>query len=679
MRVQNANKLLGMTRDQIMTVYHNNPMVRVKFDDGEVEMRWRYVIYSWMFWEFHRNYSKLKLSKHHLVGNRPMDDDTDNELLNHLSKDLYFAYGERDYPKATVGKTIYTVINNLHELTKAPIEEYFTMLDNLDVLEIRNHPHVQKLLAEIQPTRISIEHFYAEFTDFIYNDESIAHNQLIISVRQGTNNVKQVLELTGIRGYITEINDVRFPHPVMSSHISGTVNPIDRLMDSRTGTKSLTSNVKPLQQSEYQGRRLRLLGMLIRGIKKGDCGSKHYVKHQVTKENLKHIDGVWVKQPDGSEKVVWASDKELIGQVIEMRNPLGCLCKNHVCERCYGLLHLSVPENTNIGWSCAMQFSEKISQGTLSLKHLAFNPVAKILRYMITDKGDVYHPLITGEDKPENFYLRDETIKDNSIGFAVKEVPFMADFEDIKTDGSVSVKEVAELTVVDFVNNKEVISEPLVETVGSNKAPTAMSLEFLRYIRKHGYVNNGNRIYVNLEHWNMDEPLFVQELRAESNLDMVNKLRWVLEGSNNIMSTKDISKNASVIEHGVPVIKTTNRSDALSTLYDAISYKIPLHTSVMGVMLKAVTAISPDENDYRVASADVQFTCATLDEKLRKGSAGGAFGYEKLKRYAEDTSNFDRDDVDPHLMDVYITGRYIEEDTTTAEEEVAARRAQAAY
>lgn len=659
-----AEEILGLTLEQTWALDKPNEAgklnqpIKVKFFDGDRTIRARKLIYSTYFWKFHKRFKQLKLSKTHVVPERPMDNNVDNDLLNRLAKDMLFAYGEHKYPKVNVSETIYEIISDIYQMTNTHIEEYMTFADTTQIKRICEHPKIKKVIEEAVPTRESVEYVYKIVSDVVYTCPTLSDVQIVTSVRQGNNNVKQLLELAALRGYVTEINSVIRDLPIMTSHAKGTTSPIDSLKDSRTGTKSLASNKRPLEMSEYQGRRLRLLAMHVLGINGDDCGSKHYVSIPITKDNLEYVDGCWRKGEDGKEIITWADDTHLIGKVIEIRNPVSCLNQNTCCKRCYGMLHLSVPDGTNIGWSCAMQFSEKISQGTLSLKHLAFNPIAKLLKYYLGDNESKNYAMITKDKDKRGFYLKDDGYKNYKL--IIKKDEFKSVSDALTMDLDAAQVKLSDLTKLTSINLKEDgdIGDQIHVLVGTSSSPSFLTKDFIKYMRDGNTDFTDKFVVVNLKGWDINKPLINQQLKAENSLDVVGNLRWLYEGSSEQYSKNQNKLNQQGGEQmGAKVRDMKTRSEAINLFHDKISYKIPLHMSVMGVMLKAVTVVDPHAGDYHMTTAEAPFRVEGLNKKLKAASLGASFGFEDLKKWLKEPSNFMRESVDDHPMDIYLTGK----------------------
>lgn len=647
----------------------NNQRVKMRFSDGTVEAPVRRFIYDWYFWEFHRQIKDLPLSKRHHIDDRPMDKATDNEVINRILRDIYYLTGEKNYPKTKAAKVASKVVNSLYRITDTHIEEYFTTTDITDVISLMHNEEIREIVLNTKPDRLSINTMYDKIRWMINESqtESISKNPIVVAARMGVIPVNQILQLITIRGFITEINSCLFVEPALFNYASGNYNPTDFLKDSRSGTKALASTKTPLEQSEYQGRRLRLLGMYVKRILAGDCGSRHYLDYPVCEKSLKHIDGVWYLGEDGKEHVAWADSKELIGKVVKIRNPLTCLHHENVCERCYGLLHLSVPDDTNIGWSCAAQFSEGISQGTLSLKHLDFNAIAKLLVRYLTGKEDDPSYLYTDPNNDTVWKVRPNKLNRLVIILPRDDRATIA-YDALQNMDIDEVKDLREVIQFRFVQFQELsgtgFDETVTEEVGVSSNKATITKTFLRYMRWRGFeVLEKGEIMVKLDKWNPDYPLLAQEFKAENNLDITRLLAWVYEGrgkGGTAMNHEADAEAEGFADNKLAVKHTKNPSDALYTLYSKISYKIPLHVSVMGVMLKAMRCHSTNKKvgvDYSMANGDADFCIGDLKSTLKNRSMGCVLAFEDLKEIISTPDTFDREYADDHPFDVFLTGK----------------------
>ena len=204
--------------------------------------------------------------------------------------------------------------------------------------------------------------------DIIVNDEENQLKDLILS--GGGVNKNQLAEVINVIGYKPDILGRVVPKPIDSSFLRGLDSVYDYYIDAQGARKALITSKMQVKQSGYLNRKISIMTEDVRIQKNHVCKTKNFLK--VTSEDEKmfkmFIDRYY--RLNGQDILLTKYDKHLIGSTLYFRSPVFCACHgDNVCEKCYGKLS-EVNRDYNIGTIANLIFTEPITQGLLSTKHL---------------------------------------------------------------------------------------------------------------------------------------------------------------------------------------------------------------------------------------------------------------------------------------------------------------------
>ena len=242
--------------------------------------------------------------------------------------------------------------------------------------------------------------------DIIVNDEENQFKDLVLS--GGGVNVNQLAEVINVVGYKPDILGRVVPKPVDSSFLRGLDSVYDYYTDAQGGRKALITSKMQVKQSGYLNRKISVMTEDARIVRNHVCNTKNFLKVKIENEKMfkMFIDRYY--NVDGKDVLLTKNDKHLIGATLNFRSPVFCACGgDNVCEKCYGLL-ANVNLYANIGTLANLIFTEPITQGLLSSKHLLkvkvdfkFSP--EFLNYLSPD-GETVVPL----ERDRKFYIDKE-------------------------------------------------------------------------------------------------------------------------------------------------------------------------------------------------------------------------------------------------------------------------------
>ena len=204
--------------------------------------------------------------------------------------------------------------------------------------------------------------------DIIINDEENQLKDLILS--GGGVNKNQLAEVINVIGYKPDILGRVVPKPIDSSFLRGLNSVYDYYIDAQGARKALITSKMQVKQSGYLNRKISIMTEDVRIQKNYVCKTKNFLKVTIEDEKMfkMFIDRYY--RLNGEDILLTKYDKHLIGSTLYFRSPVFCACHgDNVCEKCYGKLS-EVNRDYNIGTIANLIFTEPITQGLLSTKHL---------------------------------------------------------------------------------------------------------------------------------------------------------------------------------------------------------------------------------------------------------------------------------------------------------------------
>ena len=205
-------------------------------------------------------------------------------------------------------------------------------------------------------------------------------------------NPKQFKEFTINIGTKPDGRGGIFPTIINKSFINGGVaSPLDYFIESSTGR---IAQIIKFKNVGYSGHFARLLGLNtmdshLHADPNYDCCSHNFVRVFIKdKKTLERFNNRYYRlSPNGMEKILKKTDKDVIGKVIYLRSPITCASAANgqgVCYKCYGDLAYTVYDvganfGVNIGRIASETLSSALTQKLLSAKHLLETFIEKIV------------------------------------------------------------------------------------------------------------------------------------------------------------------------------------------------------------------------------------------------------------------------------------------------------------
>lgn len=384
MQTYNWKDLLAMSEEQIWQIdTGNNPTVTINANDKSFTLLSRLVIVSWYCWPLQKVFPGMILEKRHFATSFRLSNRT---ILNMLTQ------GYRDYESAHVGTIdvvsintlIAKCINLINNTFVMRIPEYVTTASMRQYLEILDDPEMVAVRHNLEPNQNSIREGYKVGLGVMKRPDKFIGNQIAEDIKQASVSDGQSAQVFIARGYLTDHNSRIFVKPVMSCYAEGIGTFYDSFVESRSATKAMLFQKKPLEDSEWFNRKMQLVAQAVQRIHMNeDCGSTVTVPVLVKDGWLSRLAGKYYYADDNKTlKCVTDRDDHLIGRIIHMRSPMYCNHKDRsgICETCYGKLAVSLPyfnvlgeigrNEIIIGHISATEIGQDLSQKMLSTKHL---------------------------------------------------------------------------------------------------------------------------------------------------------------------------------------------------------------------------------------------------------------------------------------------------------------------
>lgn len=639
------------------------------FDDGELQTSHHTTCYSHVFWGFHKEYQELALlKKHHaqaVIGDGVLTTDTHIKLFDNIVWDIHDLYRDRGVTMDMLVEKVYWINNYLHNECMTRLGRYIPSLDIRDFIEVMNHPTVkanEELLKDEPKDTNSIRNqkIIDQVTDnvktVLNSPTALPFNPVVKTVRHKLVRAAQAYQSLGVRGYLTDTDSKIFPYPIMSGWVKGLHKIHDVMIESRSAAKSLFNSKAPLQDAEYTSRKYQIVGIGLKNLHKGDCGSDRYLTwyvkpveygHDGTVLNPGDLAGLagkyYLDETTNKLAVIKAGDSHLTGKTLKIRSMVaGCLHHDPygVCTTCFGELADNVPPRTNIGYAANTTLAQKNSQGILSTKHYDGSAVIETI-------------VIPGEDQA---YIRPS--RDNSsfllnpqknaakvqVAILTDEAISLTDVQDVEDVHLLSVHRVTALTTMAVVitDKRGVINYyPISICIG--KRLSGFTYKMLEHIKKKGWsidtTGDKPRFLFDMDGWDYDEPIAALPFRH--------------------FSTSDYSKEISeIIESKVGDLKARNTNEApeviLMELFDLVNKRMDVKLSVLEVMLLGSMVVDSEVGDYRIpkpwTSKGVGVTLATIPNR----SLSGAMAFQGHSVFLTSPTSFNSHNRPSLPMDVFV-------------------------
>lgn len=574
----------------------NAPNLKVELvcADGILETTGREIIFSQFAWEYQRRFPKTPVLKAHVMPRHPrLNKKTSMKLIQDSFWCAYDTYGG-ELDLVELSQMAYDITNAMYNFIVDQLPEYVTSLSALDFIGVLTHPVVAEANAKVQPTQASIDRNNRTIGEVLMDENELKGNRIAESSKSALTSLGQVLQVTGSRGYLTDIDSTIFRYPILPGYGSGIHSLHDHAIESRSCSKALFFAKYPLSDVEYLNRQLQMSGEYIRHVFEGDCGSEILLPLPIkSKKDLKTFQGKYYYPDDDSKRLyrILPSDEQLVGKTVMVRSPTGCLClpKQGVCQVCLGEIALQIQKGGNLGHLSTIELCSGVSQAVLSTKHLDGSAHTKAF---IIHQGD--EPYLSYGRRENTIQLKQDlagkTIKlivSREAAYNLTEINHVQSLQDTQIT-RISEIEFVTLEITDQHGNVKTMD--VVVSNGSQKS--SFTIEFLAFLRKISwYVNEAQAYEFDISNWDFSKPVFELPLKHANVMEFMSEV-------SNIVRMARLSRRRRKQSQ-----ELANNMDAMSglilSLHDKVNERFSLNFAHCEVIMAVSLVRDPIGGDFR--------------------------------------------------------------------------------
>lgn len=597
-----------------------NGPIQLQFDDKTVVTRVRQTIFSYYAWDVHRIYPDTPLLSTHHMGTKRITPKTHTDLLSKIIVDCRDHYNNKGDPidNELLGEIAYDITNNIYNVFTVKLQSYVRTLSAIDFVKVIKHPIINKALKDIEKSdgigEMTVNKCNEIIEHVLLTAPELKGNGIAEALRSNLVSIGQVLQCVGARGFATDIDSSVFRKPIITGYARGIRKIVDMLQDSRSAAKSLFFQRAPMQKSEYFNRACQLSAATLQNLHMRDCGSRDYEPITIsTKRLLKDMVGKYFyDEVIGGERPIRPYDTGLIGKTIPVRLIFNCKDRDRsgVCYRCFGELAFSIPAKTNIGHVAASEVQSKVAQLLLSNKHL--DSSANVDKLMIDEYESRY--LTTGAIENALYFTKTMYKSKISIVIGKDDASNLSDLNIVSSADQLSPYRIAELGYIQLFVTKS--PEKVVElNVMSGTRKAVFTRKALRYIKQKGWTINDNGNYVvDLDGWNMEEPLMELPLKHFSTVDYMQNIEGFIKGG--VTKTED-----SIMSYSTPAA-------ALMAFHDLVSLKLDVNIVYLETIILSTMVQSLQDRDYRLPYPRQEGQFAYYSQQMMMRSLSAAMAYQ---------------------------------------------------
>lgn len=641
---------------QTVQSLHELPdIVEILFEDGvAIQSSKRKLIYSWYFWEFHRQYPKTPLlSTHHVnhvLKGKSLTSDTHRLLISVIYEQViktYNLYAANQTEHAL--QLCYQITNRVYNEISSMTEEYVNTIDLLDFIEVIEHPKILNITQAITTDKENIAQAYKAVLNTIKTEASLGNNNLVQAVRAGMVNANQVNQCIVTRGYMTEVDGTVLPTPVMANYTTGMNTLYQYIAESRSAAKSYFFSESPLEDSEYFARRLQLLCMTVERLHHEDCGSQKYIDWMVkppsyNERNEKVYPGDltfmtgknYLDETTGQLKTIKGDDPDLYNKVLKIRSPLTCQHpdKHGICAVCYGELSRNVPTYANLGHLNAATMTQQTTQAVMSTKHYDGSAIAVFILM-----SPILAPYFKLDKLKTSLMVKEEFKKNNvRIVIARDEALGLLNAMNSVSLANINPNRVSSIQTVEFIHNDGKSDHSTYIDVTQNDRCLVLSKELLEYIKMYKWKTDAkNNFIIDLSAWDFSHPLLKLPEMEYSYSDHSNQVARVVESS--LKNLSDRAKPESPVK-------------TLQEIFDLVNSKLWVNFAVLEVIVYAIMNKNP--NSFDLARHSEEPVLGVASSIIQNRSLSAAYGYESVINTLLSPRSFFKLDRPDSVFDVMI-------------------------
>ena len=243
----------NLTERELLTKWWKNRVkVVVKDDHGETLETDSYVLMvNWYGLSIHRAYNKIPYSIQEIFQAKVWNDKTIQRPINWFLQNQLMPLIDDPVETDRIKQMIYEWQIKLNNFLHFFGQGAEISALGYDILDVMDHPSMKSIKERIHSLEITIDEGEAEFKSLILEHEDFDSNTFALLARTGSVSVNQGFQTVIIRGSVFDLNNQILPNPVEASFADGLVNLADALGESKAAGKSLISNGRALEDSEW--------------------------------------------------------------------------------------------------------------------------------------------------------------------------------------------------------------------------------------------------------------------------------------------------------------------------------------------------------------------------------------------------------------------------------------------
>jgi hypothetical protein len=476
-----------------------------------------------------------------------------------------------------------------------------------------------------------------EINNIIYKSGRFIDNNLVKLIRGKTGKESQFNQGLIARGFCCEINGDIYPIPLTDSYSLGLNSAYSYMVTTSEGSKSAYINGGCIKDSEYLHRKGQLVAPILESIHMGDCGSNVTYSFQVREGDLRYISGKGMVNDDGVVEFIDETRTDLIGKVINLRNPGGCIHPDDygVCSTCVGELSHSFYEGNNVGHIAVTVLMGRCTQTLLSFKHLI---AITLLRSFPVGKTLCGYLWVDANRHTIGFRKR-VNVKDYKIYLQcshikhIMDVKYVDDTDDLISD---RIGEIPSMGISMLDGSGTIEFGTIIES-----ATVLLSKEMLRYINNNlsrfNIVTIKNKEYYSLpmDEFDPKDPLFRLPIKQHDMMDQYHINSAFLESTNK--AGKVIPKLSEFDKFGKAAI----------TFMDLTKNSLGVNLAIIELSILPYTIRG--RKDYRMSKGTNDVKFVSLDNAINNRSLSAKLSYERHDSIYK-PSAFKKDSVPIHHL-----------------------------
>ena len=558
-------------------------------------------------------------------------------------------HSEYEYVLKDMYKTINKFLNNF----VAIIQDYDIGIEISDILPIALDENILESIRKVNqdPTQENIEKSYS-ILDTLIKQGKFNDNIMTLVYQSGMVNINQLRQLFGSRGFLTEIDSRIFKQPMVNSFTLGFKNAYEALIESRAGAKALFMSTNAIRKSEQYAREFQLAAMPVEEIVYTDCGNRDYIEILVRPKEINEdgrveyngdlqnlVGSKYLNERDEWETIT-PNHKHLEGKTIKLRSVLHCKLRNkkQICSACYGDLTYGLFKHSNLGHINSTNITRDISQSLLSTKHLLKSAAGS---EVVLDNLANEFFIIKGSDK---LFVRPQILKKRHTRVLLHipqwQVLGLRGLETLNLL-NVNINKISRIQgfTIEFKKDDESTTYPI--KIKNGNRGGFFTLEFLFYIKKHGYnIDDEDNYVIDITDINVRRTPILKYDKAEFDFNILAKEFAGLAFRRKYV----LQNNRRTSEFTAEVL--------VQKIFDLLNTKLNVNIKKIETMVYAFTVMDLDKNNFDLGRNSKYLDLVGLKYAIDNRSIGGSFGWSRLLNKIFNPFLLEGDNKPDHPLDV---------------------------